>query len=207
MDFRMQSGAMRRFIDIAFAIFWLIITAPVLVLIAILIRVDSPGSVFYSPQMVGHHGKEFALLRFRTMFPQADHPGKEQSLTRTGRMLRNYSLDHLPQLINLLKGDLTIIGPRPMERNVVKIQEPVWQQYFQVKPGLFNYAVLKLGKSWTPSRNTNPDLNQELELEFQQRRSTAADLQLFVRFVRKFLLSRGNIKARGEPDPKDETER
>ena len=198
---------MRRLVDIVFAIFWLIITAPVLVLIAILIRVDSPGSVFYSPQMVGHHRKEFALLRFRTMFPQADHLGKEQRLTRTGRMLRNYSLDHLPQLINLLKGDLTIIGPRPMERNVVKIQEPVWRQYFQVKPGLFNYAVLKLGKSWTPSRNTNPDLNQELELEFQQRRSAAADLQLFVRFVRKFLVSRGNIKARGEPDPRDETER
>ena len=198
---------MRRSIDIVFAIFWLIITTPVFVLIAILIRLDSPGSVFYSPQMAGHHGKKFALFRFRTMSPEAHHPSNAQRLTRIGGVLRNYSLDHLPQLINLLKGDLTIIGPRPMERNVVKIQEPVWQQYFQVKPGLFNYAVLKLGKSWTPSRSTNPDLNQELELEFQQRRSAAADLQLFVRFVRKFLLSRGNIKARGEPDPKDETER
>ena len=198
---------MRRLIDIVFAIFWLIITAPVFVLIAILIRVDSPGSVFYPPQMVGHHGKTFALFRFRTMSPEPHHSGNEQGPTRTRRILRNYSLDHLPQLTNLLKGDLTIVGPRPMELNVVDLQEPVWQQYVQVKPGLFNYAVLKLGKSWTPSRSTNPDLNQELELEFQQRRSTAADLQLFVRFVRIFLLSRGNIKARGEPERNEETER
>ena len=203
----MQCEAMRRFIDIVFAIFWLIVTAPVFVLIAILVRVDSPGSVFYSPQVVGHHGKTFPLFRFRTMSPELHHPGNKQGLTRTGRILRNYSLDHLPQLINLLRGDLTIVGPRPMELNVVDLQELVWQQYVQVKPGLFNYAVLKLGKSWTPSLITNPELNQELELEFQQRRSAAADLQLFVRFVRKYLLSRGNIKARGEPDPKDETER
>ena len=197
---------MRRLIDIVFAIFWLIVTAPVFVLIAILVRVDSPGSVFYSPQVVGHHGKTFALFRFRTMSPELHHSGNLQGFTRTGRILRNYSLDHLPQLINLLRGDLTIVGPRPMELNVVDLQEPVWQQYFHVKPGLLNYAVLKLGKSWTHSRSTNPDLNQELELEFQQNRSAKADLQLFAQSVRKFLLSRGNIKERGEPDPKDETE-
>ena len=197
---------MRRIIDIVFAIFWLIITAPVFVLIAILIRVDSPGSVFYSPQMVGHNGKTFALFRFRTMSPEAHHLGNEQGLTRIGRILRNYSLDHLPQLINLLKGDLTIIGPRPMELNVVNLQEPVWQQYFQVKPGLFNYAVVRLGKLWTSSRSSYPNLNQELELEFHQKRSALLDLQLFIQFVRKFIVSRGNVKARGEPDP-DEAKR
>ena len=179
-------------------------TAPAFVLIAILIRVDSPGSVFYSPQMVGQNGKKFALFRFRTMFPEIPQLGDEQRLTRTGRMLRNYSLDHLPQLINLLMGDLTIVGPRPMELDVVNLQEPVWQQYVQVKPGLFNYAVVRLGKLWTPSRNSDPNLNQELELEFQQKRSVMADLQLFAQFVRKFIVSRGNIKARGEPDPQEE---
>jgi len=198
---------MRRLIDIVFAIFWLIITAPVFVLIAILIKVDSPGAVFYSPQMVGHQGRTFALFRFRTMSPESHDSGKEQRLTRTGSILRNYSLDHLPQLINLLRGDLTIIGPRPMELDAVSFQESVWQQYLQVKPGLFNYAVVKLGKFWTPSRSTNPNLNQELELEFQQNRSGRADLQLFAQSVRKFLLSRGNIKARGEPDRNEETER
>src|SRR5690349_947290 len=152
---------MRRLIDIVFAIFWLIVTAPVFVLIAILVRVDSPGSVFYSPQVAGHHGKTFALFRFRTMSPELHHSGDVQGFTRTGRILRHYSLDHLPQLINLLRGDLTIVGPRPMELNVVDLQELVWQQYVQVKPGLFNYAVLKLGKAWIPSRITNPELNQE----------------------------------------------
>lgn len=197
---------MRRSIDIVFAIFWIIVTAPVFVLIVCLLRADSPGSVFYSPQMVGQNGKKFALLRFRTMIPGEPLLGNGQRLTRTGKLLRDYSLDHLPQLINLLMGDLTLIGPRPMELNVVNWQDPVWQQYFQAKPGLFNYAVIKLGKLWTPSRNSHPDLNQELEFEFQQKRSVTAELQLFSQFVRKFIASRGNIKARGEPDVQKEKE-
>ena len=124
----------------------------------------------------------------------------ERGLTRVGKFLRNYSLDHFPMLINLLKGDLTLIGPRPMEIYVVDSSDPIWHKYFQVKPGIFNYAVLKLGKAWTPSRAINPALNQELELEYQDKRSLKSDLQLFLDTLRALIASRGNIKARSEPD-------
>ena len=85
------------------------------------------------------------------------------------------------------------------------LTDPVWQRYFQKKPGVVNYAVLRLGKLWTPSRSIHPMLNQLIELEYQDRRSLKSDLQLLLYSLRSLILSKGNIKARGEPaaDVKD----
>jgi len=192
---------MRRMIDLLVAILCLTAFAPIIVLIAILIKLDSPGSVLYTPRMIGHQGKAFTLFRFRTMLTADTYLETEQRLTRVGKFIRNYSLDHLPILINLLIGDLTLVGPRPMELEVVDYQDKTWQQYFKVKPGLFNYAVLKMGKLWTPSRKSHSMLNQELELEYLQKRSTIFDLHLIMKFLWKLITSRCNIKARGVSDP------
>ena len=183
---------MRRVIDLLVGVFCLTLLAPLLLIIAILINIDSSGPILYVPQMVGQDGKVFSLFRFPTM--------SDGQLTRVGKFIRNYSLDHLPILINLLKGDLTLIGPRPMETHIVDFSDPIWQKYFQVNPGLFNYAVLKLGKTWTPSRTINPELNQELELEYLDKRSLKSDLKLFIDSLYAFIASKGTIKARGEPD-------
>lgn len=191
---------MRRAIDLLFAILCLTFFAPFILLIPVLIKLDSPGPVLYVPQMVGQHGRVFSLFRFRTLSAKDDHPDAEQRLTRTGRFIRNYSLDHLPMLLNLLRGDLTIVGPRPMEIEVVNFEDIVWRQYFMVKPGLINYAVLKLGKLWTPSRNRHPNLNQELELEYLEKRSVSLDLRLILKTLWELVTSRGNIKARGAAD-------
>lgn len=191
---------MRRAIDTLFASLGVVITAPIMIVIAILIKIDSSGPILYTPRMVGQHGKEFSLLRFRTMSPVASTERTVLRLTRVGRFIRNYSLDHLPTLFNILTGDLTLIGPRPMEIAVVDLEDPVWQRYCQIKPGLFNYAILKLGKLWTPSREHSPRLNQELELEYHQKRSARLDLQLLIQYLRAFFSSSGNIKMRGKPD-------
>ena len=195
---------MRRLIDLLFAILCLIFFAPLILLIAVLIKVDSQGPVLYVPAMVGQHGRVFSLFRFRTIFATDDHIDAEQQLTRVGRFIRHYSLDHLPMLLNLLLGDLTIVGPRPMEIEVVNFQDRVWQQYFTVKPGLINYAVLQLAKSWTPSRNSHPNLNQELELEYLRKRSGSFDLRITLKFLWRLITSRGNIKSRGAVDPEVE---
>jgi lipopolysaccharide/colanic/teichoic acid biosynthesis glycosyltransferase len=187
----------RRLIDIFVASFCLIIFAPLLLVIAVLIKIDSWGPILYTPRMIGLHGREFFLFRFRTM-PM--HGNAEQKLTHVDKFIRNYSLDHLPMLFNLLNGDLTLVGPRPMETDPVNMDDLVWQKYFSVKPGLFNYAVLKLGRSWTPTRKTNSSLNQELELQYLQKRSISSDLKLFLKSIKAFLTSGGNIKARSEPD-------
>lgn len=191
---------MRRLIDLLIAIPCLILSAPFLLLFSLLIKAGSPGPVFYTPVMVGRFGRPFHLYRLRTMrSPAFAGQTPEQRLTRVGRFLRRYSLDHLPSLLNLLNGTLTLAGPRPMEPQYVAMQDPVWQTYFSVKPGLINYAVLQLGKDWTPSRTTNPRRNQELELEYIRSQSMTADIKLIADFMKGLLRSRGNIKARGEP--------
>ena len=200
---------MRRLFDLAFAVFWLIVTAPVMLTIAVLIKLDSPGPVLYTPTMIGRNGRSFRLLRFRTMhIDRPAHLSPGERLTRVGRFIRNYSLDHLPTLLNVLSGDLSVIGPRPMEPEFVDMQDPTWQRYFQVKPGLFNYAVLKLGRTFGPSSADNLALKQELELEYIQKRSLLYDMHLFLKILLAHIASRGNIKARGvsSVEGKDEQE-
>ena len=185
---------MKRVIDILFAIVGLLITAPLLTVIALLIKLGSSGPILYSSPMVGENGKVFSLFRFRTMTL-----GAERKLTHVGRFIRNYSLDHLPTLINLFRGDITIIGPRAMEIGVVDFENQLWKQYLQLKPGLFNYAVLKLGKLWTPNRVSEPALNQELEIQYRQKKTAILDFLLFMQFLWAYIASRGNVKARGKP--------
>jgi lipopolysaccharide/colanic/teichoic acid biosynthesis glycosyltransferase len=195
-----RSVVIRRLFDLAFAVVWLIVAAPVMWTIAVLIRLDSSGPVLYTPYMIGRDGRPFRLFRFRTM--HVDKPaafGPDGKLTRVGCFIRNYSLDHLPALFNVLMGNLSVIGPRPMEPEFVDMQDPTWQQYFRVRPGLFNYAVLKLGRTFGPSSAGNLPLKQGLELEYIRKRSLLFDLRLFFEIVLAHIASRGNIKARGEP--------
>jgi lipopolysaccharide/colanic/teichoic acid biosynthesis glycosyltransferase len=194
---------LKRLFDLVFAIFWLTVTAPLILVIAVLIKLDSPGPALYVPQMVGRDCRPFRLFRFRTMrVGSPAHLSANERLTRVGRFIRNYSLDHLPTLFNILKGDLSIVGPRPMEPEVVDLQDPAWQAYFRVKPGFFNYAVLKLGSTFGPSSADNLALKRELELEYIQKQSLVFDLQLLFTFIRAHIASGGNVKARGKPDPK-----
>lgn len=193
---------LKRFFDILFALFWLIVTAPAFLVIALLVIFTSPGGLFYAPWVVGQRGKTFRALRFRTMYVvDPIDPNRKRSLTPVGRFIRNYSLDHLPALLNLLYGDCTLVGPRPMEVAVVDPNDPTWQRYIEVKPGIFSYAILKLGKEWTPSRQSHPALNQELELEYIERRSNGFDLRIFLDSLGALARSKGNIKMRSEADP------
>lgn len=191
----------RRMIDMGVAALPLALLAPGLALIAVLIRRESRGPALYIPAVVGQGGRLFPLLRFRTMRVDQVTAPPDARLTRVGRVLRNYSLDHLPMLVNLLLGDLTLVGPRPMERDIVDLRDPVWRAYVRAKPGVVNIAVLKLGRNWTPSRALRPELNQELELSYAQERTAWSDARLFARMLVELLRSRGNVKARKPPDP------
>ena len=88
-----------------------------------------------------------------------------------------------------------------MEPEFVDLQDPTWQRYFRIKPGVLNYAVLKLGKTFGHSQASNLPLKQELELDYIQKRSLVHDLALLVQFVWAHIVSGGNVKARGRPDP------
>lgn len=134
--------------DRLFAILLLVTLAPLLALVALLIRLESSGPALYIPPMVGKGARLFPLLRFSTMATTEERPGQ---VTRVGRVLRELSLDHLPTLLNVAWGDLALVGPRPMEPDHVDLHDPLWREYFQLQPGFFNPAVLALGASGTPA--------------------------------------------------------
>ena len=127
----------------------LVVLSPLLLFISVLILLDSRGPVLYRQRRVGLNGRDFHILKFRTMHPGAEGQGllttgqSDQRVTRPGRFLRHYKLDELPQLFNILKGDMRFVGPRPVVRKYVELYTPAQKRVLTVKPGLTDYASLE----------------------------------------------------------------
>ena len=140
--------ALKRLMDIvvsgcALAVLW-----PVLLLIAIAIKIDDPGPVFYRQVRVGRDGKEFRIFKFRTMIVDADKKGlqitvgRDNRITRMGRLLRKTKLDELAQLINVFTGEMSFVGPRPEVPKYVDMYTPYQRQVLLVRPGITDYASI-----------------------------------------------------------------
>jgi lipopolysaccharide/colanic/teichoic acid biosynthesis glycosyltransferase len=188
---------MTRLLDILAAALILIVAAPVLLVIAFLIRCDSPGPIIYGSPRVGKNGKEFRMLRFRTVDQSLPaHLSMEARLTRVGCFIRNYSLDDLPNVFNVLKGELSLVGPRPTESERVDLTDPAWQKVLTVRPGYISWAILELASAY----NASPwSLKLQLEEEYLQKKSLVFDVLVLRKAVQRLIASRGDIKARGVP--------
>ena len=187
---------MKRLVDLSVARLLLIITAPLLAIIAIVIKVESHGPILYRRRCVGQNGQCFDLIRFRTIVETSAYRSVDEWLTPAGRFIRNYSLDELPILFNVLWGDMSIIGPRPTEPRFVDWADPAWQQILAVRPGVISYAILRLGRNYNAS---SQPLRNRLELEYIQQQSTLFDLRVLRKATQALVASRGNVKARGKP--------
>jgi lipopolysaccharide/colanic/teichoic acid biosynthesis glycosyltransferase len=139
----------KRGFDLILATIGLIILSPLLLAIAAWIPIDSPGRPLFRQERIGRHGRPFTVLKFRTM--RTDHGeatglitlGNDRRVTRAGRFLRRSKLDELPQLINVIKGDMSLVGPRPeVARYVELYPEEVRRIVLSVRPGLTDYAAL-----------------------------------------------------------------
>ena len=150
--------ALRRIVSLAFAFVGLLLTAPLMILIAVVIKMDSYGPVFFIQERCGLHGRTFRLVKFRTMYPI--EPAKESEtvwdrdessrVTRVGKWLRKLRLDEIPQFINVLLGDMDVIGPRPEMASNVKtmIEEiPYYSLRMGVRPGITGWAQVRHGYS------------------------------------------------------------
>ncbi len=121
---------------------------PLFLLIAFLIRMDSPGGVFFFQNRVGRYGIDFRLIKFRTMVSGAERAGgltvgsRDSRITRTGYWLRRFKLDEMPQLINVLKGDMSLVGPRPEIRKYTDLYSKEQQVVLDVRPGITDYASI-----------------------------------------------------------------
>lgn len=140
---------LKRAFDILFVLPGLLLLFPLMCLIALFIRLDSKGPVFYRQNRVGRYGKIFGLYKFRTMHPDADKKGlltvggKDPRVTPIGYYLRRYKLDELPQLLNVLKGEMSLVGPRPEVQKYVDLYTPEQRQVLELRPGLTDYASLQ----------------------------------------------------------------
>jgi exopolysaccharide biosynthesis polyprenyl glycosylphosphotransferase len=132
----------KRIFDLIFATIILIISLPLFLIIPILIKLDSKGPIIFKHKRIGKDGKEIMVYKFRTMIKDAHIIGPELTekndsrITRVGKFLRKSSLDELPQFINVIKGDMSIVGPRPEIPSIVKTYSNFQKQVLKVKPGI-----------------------------------------------------------------------
>ncbi len=140
---------MKRFFDIFLSCIGLIILLPFFAMIAMLIKFDSRGPVFFRQERIGKNFKEFKIYKFRSMEVDALKKGPQitvggdKRVTRMGKFLRKYKLDELPQLINVLKGEMSFVGPRPEVRKYVELFKQDYQKLLKIRPGITDPASIK----------------------------------------------------------------
>ena len=154
----------KRLLDVAVAVFAMLLFAPAAAVIAVLIRKTSPGPVFFRQQRVGKGGRRFAMYKFRTMFEDAPQygysPGQvdDPRVTPVGRFLRRTSLDEFPQLINVLLGQMSLVGPRPEMPFIVEEYTPLQRQRLAVKPGMTGLWQISADRAFLIHENVEYDL-------------------------------------------------
>ena len=140
---------MKRAFDLIVALLAVLVLLPLLVILALAVALTSPGGAFFAQTRVGRGGQEFRLLKFRSMRPGSEAKGqltvggRDPRITAVGHFLRNTKLDELPQLINVLKGEMSLVGPRPEVPKYVALYTPEQRKVLDVRPGLTDYASLE----------------------------------------------------------------
>ena len=139
---------LKRIFDITLSLFGLIILLPFMLIIAILIKIDSKGPVFFKQIRVTKNGKEFKIFKYRTMRVGSDKysqitVGKDGRITKLGSFLRKYKLDEIPQLINVLIGDMSLVGPRPEVPKYVALYTDEQKEILKVRAGITDYASIE----------------------------------------------------------------
>ncbi len=139
----------KRIFDLSFALVGIIILLPLFLIMGALIKLDSPGPVFFRQIRIGQFGQEFRIYKFRSMVANAEALGKQitvakdQRITRVGRFLRKSKLDELPQLFNVLKGEMSLVGPRPEVPKYVALYMAEQRQVLKVRPGITDLASIE----------------------------------------------------------------
>lgn len=139
----------KRTFDLFFSAIGLVLLFPFFIIISLFILIDTKGAIFYTQKRIGRGNREFKLIKFRTMHHGADRAGlltigkQDSRITKSGQWLRKYKLDELPQLLNILTGDMSFVGPRPEVKKYVNLYTAEQRRVLSVRPGLTDYASLK----------------------------------------------------------------
>lgn len=196
----------KRIFDLVFSLAGTFLLSPIFICIAAWIKLDSSGEVFFRQERVGHRGKSFRIFKFRTMCLDGETKGRQITvgedprITRSGKFLRHYKLDELPQLLNVVLGEMSLVGPRPeVPRYVALYPSDVRDQVLSVPPGITDYASIEykdenaiLGRATDPDRAYIEEV-MPVKLRYYQR--YVAERNLWVDFT----LILKTLKAIGSP--------
>ena len=194
---------MKRAFDLVFSLLVLILFLPFGLIISLLIVFSSPGGIFYRQERIGQNGVPFMLYKFRSMRKNADQSGRltvgmnDSRITSVGVFIRKYKLDEFPQFINVLIGDMSIVGPRPEVHEFVAMYSEEQQKILTVKPGITDYASLEyfneneqLAQSEDPKRTYIEEVMPhkiEINQKYLSTPTLGHDLQIIFKTIRRIL--------------------
>lgn len=190
---------LKRLFDFIFSLIGLILLYPFLLIIALLIKLNDGGPSLYKGIRAGYNGKPFKMLKFRTMVLNAEKIGASSTadddprITRVGKFMRKYKLDELPQLINILKGEMSFVGPRPQVKWAVDLYNKEEKQILSVRPGITDYASIKFpneGEILKGSKDPDKDYMEKihpektrLQLQYVKDHSFLIDLKIILKTI------------------------
>lgn len=193
------SLVVKRIFDIVASLGGLIVLSPILIIVAICIKLDSKGPVFFKQKRVGKNKKIFEIYKFRTMVTDAEKLGKQitvgndSRITRVGKFIRKCKLDEFPQLINVVKGEMSLVGPRPEVPRYVELYDEYQEQILLVQPGITDYASIAfrneneiLGNSHNPEEIYIEEIMPtkiELNMKYIRNISIVEDIKLIVNTI------------------------
>jgi len=196
----------KRLFDILFSLIGIVLLSPLFAVAALLIKLDSEGPVFYRGVRAGKDGKPFRIFKFRTMVVNADKIGgpstsaDDPRLTRVGKILRRYKIDEFPQMINILKGEMSFVGPRPEVLQEVELYTDEERLLLSVPPGMVDYATTRfhneeeiLGGAADPHQAYREKIRPEkirLGLEYVRTRSFWGDIKILLQFITTLIKTR-----------------
>ncbi|QQK80443.1 exopolysaccharide biosynthesis polyprenyl glycosylphosphotransferase [Salicibibacter cibi] len=191
--------SIKRLLDVMTAVIILLILSPFLLIIALMIKVDSQGSVFFSQPRIGQHAQTFNIIKFRTMVTNAENQGlglktaeNDLRITKVGKYLRKLSLDEIPQLFNVLKGEMSLIGPRPAPVHHLDTYSDKEKKRLNMRPGITGWAQVN-------GRNvlTWPE-RIEKDIWYVENYSLWLDVKILFRTLKVILLSEGVYSGRND---------
>ena len=188
-----QGSFIKRFTDIVISIISLIITSPIFLISAILIKLESKGPVFFLHERTGFNGNPFYMFKFRGMIDNALRygPGITQKddprITKVGKFLRRTSIDELPQFINVLRGEMSIVGPRPEIISITSKYSNAHKEVFKFMPGITGYSQVNGRQLLSPEQRT------EMEIDYYKNETFFSDLKIFCQTFLVIINNKGNL--------------
>jgi lipopolysaccharide/colanic/teichoic acid biosynthesis glycosyltransferase len=189
----MQGSLLKRVSDIVISIFCLILSSPIFLISAIAIKLESKGPIFFLHERTGLNGKPFKMIKFRGMINNALDfgPGITQvndpRITKVGKLLRRTSIDELPQFFNVLKGEMSIIGPRPEIISITNLYSTEQKKVVEFLPGITGISQINGRQLLTPEERT------KMEIDYYKNENLCDDLKIFFKTFSVIISNKGNI--------------